>query len=104
LVTLWLFCWLGTWNGRLSPDCLYNVNTDTSSFAKQLYQDREGLTVGFMSFCHGSSHLLNWWYYLVVGWTAGRCVMTGTDIDPLGDSPYSVGVHQEENWQRLNHR
>jgi hypothetical protein len=84
-----------------SPQIAFTTNTDTSAFAKQLYQDREGLTSGFMSFATAAAAASTGGTGGGGGGSAGRCVMTGTDIDPLGNSPYSVGIHQEENWQRL---
>jgi hypothetical protein len=84
-----------------SPQIAFTVNTDTASAAKQVYQDREALTSGYMSFATAAASGSSGGTGGGGGGAAGRCVMTGTDIDPLGDSPYSVGVHQEENWQRL---
>lgn len=84
-----------------SPQIAF-VAADITSITKgsfylvqQSLQDREPLTSGFMSATTGSSGGGG------DGGGGGKCVMSGTEIVPVGDIAYKLEVHKETDWVRL---
>lgn len=66
---------------------------------QQTYQNREPLSASWMSAVTpaagsggGSAG---------GGGSSGSCVMTGTDIETMGDIPYDIRIHPQRDWERI---
>lgn len=89
-------CQIGWVPGTVgTPQICFTVTTDTDALIAQGFQEREPLSSGYMYFdtpVSGSGG---------GGGGGGGCVMTGTDIETLGDSPYSTHLHRQTDWWRI---
>jgi len=72
-----------------------SVTSGSFYLLQQALQDREPLTSGWMSAATGSSGGGGG------GGGGGNCVMSGTDIVPVGGIEYKIQVHKETDWVRL---
>jgi hypothetical protein len=95
-------CNVGWVTGTVGSPQIAFIASDTTSvqngnfyLLEQALQDREPLTGGFMSATTGSSGGGGG------GGGGGHCVMSGTEIVPLGGIEYTLKVHGEREWVRL---
>lgn len=72
-----------------------SVSNGSIYLLQQGLQEREPLSGGFMTATTGTSGGAGG------GGAGGTCVMSGTDIVPLGGIEYKIGVHAEREWVRL---
>jgi hypothetical protein len=92
-------CNVGWVQGTVGTPQIAFVVGDTTSvnngfyLLQQTLQDREPLTGGFMTAQTGSSGS--------GGGGGGFCVMSGTDIVPCGGGDYTIQVHGEREWVRV---
>lgn len=72
-----------------------SVTSGSFYLLQQSLQNREPLTAGYMTATTGSSGGGGG------GGGGGNCVMSGTEIVPVGGIEYKLGVHKETDWVRL---
>lgn len=95
-------CNVGWVTGTVGTPQIAFIVTDTTSVTsgsfyqlQQTLENREPLTSGYMTATTGSSGGGGG------GGSGGTCVMSGTDIVPLGGIEYTLKVHGEREWVRL---
>lgn len=89
-------CQIGWVPGTVgSPQICFTVITDSNAVIAQNFQEREPLSSGYMYFDTPASGTGGG------GGGGGACVMTGTDIETLGDEPYSTHLHRQSQWWRV---
>lgn len=97
-------CAIGWANGTVgTPQIAFTSITDataTAGLAAQNLVSREPLTQGFMSYTTPASGTNSG--NGGGGGAPGKCVMTGTDIEPLGDWVFNVEIHPETDWVLLH--
>lgn len=79
-----------------TPAIAFSAKSD-DALQLQALADREPLTAGAMTgatTAAGSGSGFG-------GGGGQACVMAGTAIEPVGESPYSVGIHPQNDWVRI---
>lgn len=90
-------CQIGWVPGTVgSPQICFTVTTDGDALIAQQFQEREPLSNGYMSFTTAAGGGSGGG-----GTGGGGCVMRGTDIETLGDEPYSSHLHRQSSWWRI---
>lgn len=100
-------CMVGWVQGTVgTPQIAFTANTDSGAAAKQNYQFREPLSSGFVSFVTPAPSSSSGGTQGGGGGSPGSgCVMLGTDIEPLGDSPYrNIHVPWSKWWRIVTNK
>lgn len=100
-------CNIGWVQGTTGTPQIAFVVGDTTDAVKtqqyamqQQYQGNEALSAGFMTAATAASGGSGGGGG-GGGGSPGNCVMSGTDIVPLGGLPYEIKVYRESNWVRI---